>query len=232
MLITLCMSFIRQEVYEVGVLALVYFMGILGYRKNTGQWREPEYYTNMLAGTLWCMRVLVLEFSLPLDRRDEFGMDKMLSPINRVKEVQDVWLVEESECPFATLRSLMNYRFVLAKQSIGVRKVRWSEDREKMLFRGHVMDMEQWKEFVLGLLETVERMLAQNLIFKRDGRLPDLNLWNVEDDQGRKDIGYYFGAVTTDQWDDARKQMGDWLLEDGDPVGLLGDQDEGGVQEF
>jgi hypothetical protein len=232
MLVKLCMSFIRQEVYEVGVPALVYFMGILGHRKNTGQWREPEYYTNMLAGTLWCMRALVLEFSLPLDRRDEFGMDKIRNPINRVKEVRDLWLVEESECPFATLHSLMNYGFVLAKQAVGVGKVRWSEDREKLLFRGHVMDMEQWKEFVLGLLETVERMLNDELMFQRDGRLPDVNLWNVEDDQGREDVGYYFGAVSTDQWDDARKQMGHWLVESGDPVGLLGDQDEGGVQEF
>jgi hypothetical protein len=26
--------------------------------------------------------------------------------------------------------------------------------------------------------------------------------------------------------------MGEWLQENGDPLGLLGDQDEGGVQEF
>jgi hypothetical protein len=232
MLVKLCMEFIRQDVYEVGVPVLVYFMGILGYRKNTGQWRHPEHYTNMLAGTLWCMRVLVLEFSLPFDRRDEFGLDKDLTPINRVKEVRDLWLVEETECPFATLHSLMNYGFVLAKQAVGVGKVRWSEDREKVLFRGHVMDIKQWKEFVLGLLEMVERMLAHELMFQRDGRLPDVNLWNVEDDQAREDVGYYFGAVTTDQWDDVRKQMGDWLVENSDPVGLLGDQDEGGVQEF
>jgi hypothetical protein len=232
MLVKLCMVFIQQEVYEVGVPALVYFMGILGYHTKTGQWREPEYYTNMLAGTLWCMRVLVLEFSLPLDRRDEFGWDRVLNPIKRVKEVRDLWLVEESECPFATLHSLMNYGFVLAKQAVGTGKVRWSEDRETILFRGHMMEIEKWKEFVLGLLVKVERMLVEELMFKRDGRLPDVNLWNVEDDQGREDVGYYFGAVTTDQWEDTRKQMGDWLLESGDTMGLLGDQDEGGVQEF
>jgi hypothetical protein len=106
MLVKLCMSFIWQEVYEVGVPALVYFMGILGYRKNTGQWREPEYYTNRLAGTLVHAGV-VLEFSLPLDRRDEFRTDKILTPINRVKEVRDLWLVEESGSPFATLHTLL-----------------------------------------------------------------------------------------------------------------------------
>jgi len=232
MLVKLCIAFIRQDVYEVGVPALVYFMGILGYCKKTGQWRDPQYYTNKLAGMMWCMRVLVLEFSLPLDRRDELGMDKILNPLNRVMEVRDLWLVAESECPFATLHALMNYGFVLAKQAVGVDKVRWSEDKDRLLFRGHMMDVEQWKKFVLSLLETVERMLSHELMFQKDGRLPDINLWNVQDDQGREDVGYYFGAVDTSQWDEARKRMVEWLVDNGDPIGLLVDQDECGVQGF
>jgi hypothetical protein len=44
-----------------------------------------------------------------------------------------VWLVEESECPFATLHSLMNYEFEAAKQSVGEGKVRWSDDKQTML---------------------------------------------------------------------------------------------------
>jgi hypothetical protein len=47
-LIEMSMLFIREDIYEVGVPASVYFMGILGYRKHTGQWREPVNYTNIL----------------------------------------------------------------------------------------------------------------------------------------------------------------------------------------
>jgi hypothetical protein len=164
-----------------------------------------QFNTNMLAGTLWCMRVLILEFTLPLNQQDKLGKDKPLNPMDRVKKVRDQRLVEESECPFATLHSLMNYGFVVAKQSVGEWKVRWSEDKQTMLFRGHMVNIDDWKQFILDLLETIERMLAQQLMFKRDRRLPDENLWGVVDDRRREEAGYYFGALTQEQWDKARK---------------------------
>jgi hypothetical protein len=135
-LLKLCVSFVRQDIYKVGVPAPVYFMGILGYRKNTGQWQEPANCTNILARTLWCMRALILEFSLPLNQRNELGKDKLLNPMDHVK---NVW---ESECPFATLHSFMYYGFVVANQSVGEGKVRWSEDNQTMLFQGHMVSMD------------------------------------------------------------------------------------------
>ena len=48
----------------------------------------------------------------------------------------------------------------------------------------------------------------------------------------QEDVGYYFGHKK-DGRDTARKQMGKWLIDGGrDPLSLVGDQDEGGVQEF
>ena len=88
-MVDLSMSFIMQDVYEVGVPALVYFSGILSYRKNTGLWREPANFTNILAGILWYMRVLVLEFTLPREQRNEFAKDKELRPMHQVKQVRD-----------------------------------------------------------------------------------------------------------------------------------------------
>jgi hypothetical protein len=100
----------------------------------------PSELHNILTGTLWCMKVLILEFTLPLNQRDELVKSKVLKPIDRVKELRDVWLDEESKCPFATLHSLTNYGFEAAKQSVGEGKVRWSEDKQTMLFRGHLMN--------------------------------------------------------------------------------------------
>lgn len=45
--------FIMQDVWMVERLMLVQFAGVLGYRKETGQWRGPEHYTYILAGILW-----------------------------------------------------------------------------------------------------------------------------------------------------------------------------------
>jgi hypothetical protein len=39
----------------------------------------------------------------------------------------------------------MNYGFVVAKQSVREGKVRWSEDKQTMLFRGNIVNMDEWK---------------------------------------------------------------------------------------
>jgi Orsellinic acid/F9775 biosynthesis cluster protein D len=232
MLLTMSMLFIQQDVHTVGVPILVYFSGILGYDKGTGLWKEPVNYTNILAGILWCMRVLVLEHTLPTDQRDELGRDTAIRPMERMKKVRDVWLVEEEDCPFATLHSLMNYGFVIAKDSVGNSRVKWSDDGQTILFQGHIMIMEQWKTFVFDIMTEAEEILSKRLMFLLDGKVPDINLWEFKDDQTREDIGYYFASEWKDGWDGGRSQMVDWLLEAGDPLGLLGEQDEGGVQEF
>ena len=121
-----------------------------------------------------------------MNERDELEKDKALKPIDRVKRLRDLWLVEESDCPFATLHSLMNYGFVAAKQLIGEGKIRWSKDKGTMLFRGHLVDINGWKQSVIDLLTTAENMLAKDLMFSRDGRLPTVNRWNTDDDETRR----------------------------------------------
>ena len=232
MLLATSILFIQQDVHMVGCPILVYFSGILGYNKITGLWKEPVNYTNILAGILWCMRVLVLEHTLPTDQRDQLGRDREIRPRERVKKVRDIWLVEEEDCPFATLHSLMNYGFVVAKDSVGDSRVKWSDDGQTILFQGQIMIMEEWKTFVCDMMSEAEEILSKRLMFLLDGKFPDTNLWEIEDDQTREDIGYYFASEWKDGWDGVRSQMVDWLLEARDPLGLLGEQDEGGVQEF
>jgi len=40
-------------------------------------------------------------------------------------------------------------------------------------------------------MRTAETKLACGLLFEKDRRLPEVNLWELEDDQSREDIGYY-----------------------------------------
>jgi hypothetical protein len=232
MLLTISILFVQQDVHMVGVPVLIYFSGILGYNKGTGLWREPVNYTHMLAGILWCMRVLVLEYTLPMNERDKLGEDSMMRPIQRVKKVRDVWLVEEEDSPFATLHSLLNYGFVVAKDSVTDSRIKWSDDGYTILFWGNIISMEEWKTFVCDMISEAEETLAKRLMFLLDGKLPDMNLWEIEDDQSRQDIGYYCASESMGGWENVRSQMGDWLLQANDPLGLLGEQDDGGVQEF
>jgi hypothetical protein len=223
------MRFIQQRVWDVGVPALVYFSGILGYKKDTGRWRDPKDYTNIVAGILWCMRVLVLEYTLPTSSRDRLGPDEERSPLDRVKLVRDKCLVEEEDCPFATLHSLMIYGMALAKDTVGAGTMSWSHDRRYLAFKGRQIGMAEWKAFIKGLTRTAEKKLASGLLFQKDGRMPGLNLWHVEDDQSREDIGYYFGRKDAEEWKGARERMLGWLEEMRDPYGLIDDDGEEGA---
>jgi hypothetical protein len=94
------------------------------------------------------------------------------------------------------------------------------------------VELEDWKQFVVDMVTEAEEMLAKQLLFQVDGRLPEVNLWRFKDDQEKEDMGYYFATISSVGWDEARALMGKWLISAGDPMGLFGDQDEGGVQEW
>jgi len=151
-------------------------------------------------------------------------------PLERVKRIWDLWLVQETECPFATLHALMNYGFILTKDSIVDGRVKWSDDGQTVLFWGHLVEMHEWKSFVLNLIEELETSLFKSLMFGSDGRsAPDVNLWDIKDDQAQEGVGHYFASAS---WDEMREQMMMWLLLVKDPLGLLGECDEGRIQKF
>ena len=221
--------FIRQTVWDVGTPALVGFSGVLGYKKDTGRWREPEHYTNILAGILWCMRVLVLEYTLPMSNRNTIAQDEERTPLERVKQVRDECLVEDEDCPFATLHSLMVYGFALARDRVGAGSMSWSHDNRYLAFKGRQISIVEWKYFIQQLTRTAETKLARGLLFEKDGKLPEVNLWELEDDQSREDIGYYFGRKDASEWKAARERMLSWLEQAQDPYGLIDDNGENGA---
>jgi hypothetical protein len=223
---------IRQDVHVVGVPVLVYFAGILGYDERSGQWKQPVNYTNILSGLMWCMRVLVLQYALPKSRRKDFRGNAAVSPIETFKAVRDTCLVEEVDCPFSSFVALRNYGMTVAKDSVGEDRVQWSDDGQTLLFWGHLTSMDDWKSFVRDLLEEAEVMLANQLLFQSNGSLPDVNIWEVQDDHRQLKMGYYFASERSGGWDGARKQMGEWIRKAKDPMGLMGDEDEDGVQGF
>ena len=212
--------FIKQTVFEVGLPVLVYYSGILGFNKEGGTWRQPEHYTNILAGILWCMRVLVLEYALPTGSRDRLAQDE-ITPLQRFKLVRDEFLVEETECPFATLHTLMNYGFIVGKDAIGNTGVNWSADGEVLYIRGNEIRMTDWKRFLHELMLKAEEKLGRVLLFRADGTLPNFNLWEVEDNQALTHIGYYFGRRDEEEWTRVRKEMLQRNRDRGDRYGLI-----------
>jgi len=83
--------------------------------------------------------------------------------------------------------------------------------------------MAEWKGFIKELTRTAEKKPAQGLLFQIDERLTGINLWEVEDDQSREDIGYYCGQKDAEEWKQGWEKILSWLEEARDPYGLIED---------
>ena len=99
-------SEIEKKIFELSVLliqhsdyakersSLIYFTGVLGYNLEWKQWRQPLQYTTILAGIQFCIRVIMLEASLPTEIRDNFNETSLENPVQAFRKVRDQWLVD------------------------------------------------------------------------------------------------------------------------------------------
>jgi hypothetical protein len=212
---------IDQKVLELSVLliqhsdyatqrsSLVYFCGVLGFNVEWKQWRQPQDYTTILAGIQWCIRVFMLETSLPMEKRDDYTEESIVNPVDMFRAVRDTWLVDGEGTPFGYIHRLLNYGMQAAKNTTTRSRVRWSADSKTLYFDGRALKLELWIEFVQGLLETVEGLLSQQL-FMEDGELPAINL-NVMDDPSNHDAGHYWVLDEENAWQKARSRVAQCL---------------------
>jgi len=183
---------IDQKVLELSVLliqhsdytrqrsSLIYFCGVLGFNVEWKQWRQPQDYTTILAGIQWCVRVIMLEASLPGEQRDEYTEESPINPVEAFRAVRDKWLVDGEGTPFGYIHRLLNYGMHAGKNATTRSRIRWSADNKTLYFDGRALKLELWIKFVQELLDTVESLLSQQL-FMEDGALPEIDLSVVDD---------------------------------------------------
>src|SRR6202047_4575783 len=133
-------STIDQKALELSVLlaqhsdyaaqrsSLIYYCGILGFNTEWKQWRQPQDYTTILAGIQWCVRVLMLEAGLPMEKRDDFTEESIVNPVDIFRAVRDKWLVDGEGTPFGYIHRLLNYGMQAAKNTTTRSRVRWSAE--------------------------------------------------------------------------------------------------------
>ena len=85
---------IQHSDYTKERSSLIYFTGILGYNLEWKQWQQPREYTTILAGIQFCIRVITLEVALPTNMRASFSEISPENPIQVMRKVQDIWLVD------------------------------------------------------------------------------------------------------------------------------------------
>ena len=186
--------------------ALLYFTGILGYHVGWKRWRDPGDYTTMLAGLQWVMRILVLEFAIPTEERDEWFDIHQKNPLQQFL-LSHKYLIEGEAFPYDRIHTLMNYGMKSSINRVKRSKVSWSTDEKILYYEGRPLRMRDWKRFVHEVLEEAEKMLAKRLLFREDETLPSVNLHSWIDNQSNRQTGYYFAKEEQNGVKKAQERM-------------------------
>ena len=92
-LFKLSVSLICHSDYAKAPSSLIYYTGVCEYNIDYKQWQKPQDYTTILAGIQFCIRIIMLEHSLPMESRNEYTEDSAVMPVMKFCQIRQ-WLID------------------------------------------------------------------------------------------------------------------------------------------
>ena len=126
---TLIFHHVRGDVFQS---ALLHFLAVLGIDDETGRLRQANDFSYMLAGVVYCMRVLAVEIILPSAERDQQGHEDD----KKFRKMRDKYLADGSFSVMSKMLSLLAYGKNLALNHGNAGSVLWSKDGKVMSIQG------------------------------------------------------------------------------------------------
>jgi hypothetical protein len=174
--------FISEEDFETNSISPIkYFCCVMGWDSAKERWRRAGVYTPFLAGMQFCMRVLVCEILLPLEKKNNWA--ELLNPLEFFKEKWKLWLVDGAAYPFRWVHALMVYGMRVAKDEKGEDRIIMSDDKKYLYWGGQELDIEAWRLFPGDILRTAEKLLSRELLFQSTDFVEDFNPYELKDDE-------------------------------------------------
>ncbi|RYP28637.1 hypothetical protein DL767_007119 [Monosporascus sp. MG133] len=155
-------SFIFQSVSnDLFRSGWLHFLAVLGVDAEMDRLRTAKNYSYMLAGVVYCVRVLAVEKLLPAAQRDEqTDEDSDRSLARRQK-----FLADGSYSPMSEMIRLLAYgkSFALAAGNSG--NAYWSKDKKIFYLNGRPISISRFRQMAQDIVAEAERMLWQELLW-------------------------------------------------------------------
>jgi hypothetical protein len=185
--------------------AIQYYSGLMAYQPKTKTFATPDEYTPKLAALQWCMRVILLESTLPTKERSDFyRYHDHESPLDKFRKIHGLWLTQGRDTPFHLIHALMNYGFKAAWWTPGKDHIYIPRDKQVLYYDGQRLEIANWILCVHKLVEELERLTCLLLFISE---LPDVDFYPIVDDYRMKDMGEYFGTKQEGGKPAARRRM-------------------------
>jgi hypothetical protein len=209
----LSVRLIKHSDFEKEGSVIKYFAGIMGYNVREGRWKRPNHYTPTLAAIQLCIRVILLEDSLPMRSREHYRHGSGMTPLETFRCQHSKWLVDGGGTPYSWVHKLMNYGMKIAKDSKGTDRVRFSADRRYCYFDGHGFKVDEWKSMVKDIVRSLERILSRQLLFRQGDTIEPMNPYSIVDNEYVHENGHYFAHLLSDYRHVAKKTVLESLSE-------------------
>ena len=160
---------------------LVHYVAILGIDGENNRLRRPSDYTYMLAGMVYCVRVLVAEILLPSNQREEQAMD--LTRREHFLEQRVRYLVDGTSTPMSTMISLLAYGKHIAMNEGNAGAVLWSRNKQILYYKGQPVEMALFRWMIQDAISRATEMLWEELMWvtKAEERF-EVSLSSIQDD--------------------------------------------------
>ncbi len=189
-ILDLSATFIFQKVYHQPFESpMLHFMAILGIDAENNRLRTGNDYSYMLAGLLYCARVVGLELMLPCAHRKTQGVPEFDAFLERRKQ----FLADGSMSAISNMISLLAYGKHIALNHGNAGGVFWEADRRIMNLHGARIVMEKFKAMVQRAVTDAEDLFWERLMWTPDpsDRLV-LDIDKLTDDITFRKLGAYF----------------------------------------
>ncbi|OLL24154.1 ATP-dependent DNA helicase tlh1, partial [Neolecta irregularis DAH-3] len=167
---------------------IIHFMAVMGIDERRGQFRQALHYTYILAGLLYCSRIIIIGWTIHLEKQEQ-----VFEPIKRLRKMHQKWLVDGSDTPVSTIISTLAYGKKIARETGSRATVHWSENSQILYFCGKPITMDDFRGFLRNLIDDAENLLWDELFFATtDSRRFTIDLSKVQDNMTSTKVGESF----------------------------------------
>jgi len=145
---------------------LIHFLAVLGIDDENNRLRRASDFSYILAGVVYCIRLLGVEILLPSKDREEQEEDDQIR--ERFLDQRRQYLADGSGTPMSKMLSLLAYSKHVAMNTGNAGSVSWSKDKKTLFFRGRAIEVSLFREMVVSTIGRAEDMLWGELMWVKD----------------------------------------------------------------
>lgn len=182
----LVLSIVTHDTSQVSLYTspLMHFLAVCGVNPTTQVFQLVFAYTPILAQVLWIVRLVMLEYALPLVEWPELWLNnrRHVGPVaERVQSVRKKHLCEGSFSPTSSILTQLACGKAINQDHRSESNIYWSDDRQTVFHKGKPVVMIKIRTLFQELTHELEEILHE-LLFHQD--VPDVPLRELIDSMG------------------------------------------------